>query len=83
MTLIVSKSPSETTHWSADDYCQIINDPATWTIVLFISIGKKGEEARCWRDRESECVRDRELLKMEVEWVVKTAVGGTDHFGIS
>ncbi len=36
MTLIVSKSPSETTYWSADDYCQIINDPATQTIILFI-----------------------------------------------
>jgi hypothetical protein len=42
----------------------------------------KGKRARCQRDRERECVRDGEWLKMDVALVVKMAVGKTDHFGI-
>jgi len=44
---------------------------------------RRGKEASCRRDRDRECVRDGESLKMEVGSVVKAAIGGSDHFGIS
>jgi hypothetical protein len=43
---------------------------------------KEGEKRLAGRETERECVRDGELLKMEVVLVVKTAVAETDHFGI-
>ncbi len=39
------------------------------------SNGKKGKRTGCQRDRERECVRDRESLKMELASIVKMAVG--------
>jgi hypothetical protein len=44
---------------------------------------KEGGKKLAAKETERECVRDGELQKMEVASVVKTAVGETDHFGIS
>jgi len=60
---------------SADVYCQKLNNQSyTETSYLYLN-GKKGKQARCQRDRESVCVRDREWLKIELASVVKTAIG--------
>jgi hypothetical protein len=69
---------------SADIYCQITNNHFYTTPSLLYSNGKKGKRASCWRDRERECVRGREWLKMELASVVKMAVGrGINYFEIS
>ena len=69
---------------STDVYCQITNNFYLRNNVILYSNGKKGKRASCQRDRERECVRDREWLKMELASVIKTAVGGRiNYFGIS
>jgi hypothetical protein len=61
--------------WSADVYCQINNNQKHGGSSYLYSNGKKGKRASCRRDRERECVRDREWLKIELASVVKMAVG--------
>jgi hypothetical protein len=56
---------------SADVYCQITNNFYLRNNIILYSNGKKGKGANCQRDRERECTRDRELLKMELASVVK------------
>jgi hypothetical protein len=69
---------------SADVYCQITNNHFYATPAFLYSNGKKGKRASCRRDRERECVRDREWLKIELASVVKTVVGGRiNYFEIS
>ncbi len=68
----------------ADIYCQITNNFYLRNNIILYSNGKKGERASCRRDRERECVRDGESLKMELASVLKTAVGRRiNYFGIS
>ncbi len=67
--------------WSADVYCQNVNDQQHRQSSYLYQNGKKGKQASYRRDRERVCVRDGELQKMEVASVVKMAVGETDHFG--
>ncbi len=59
---------------STEIYCQKLNN---WnyaeTSYLYLN-GKKGKQARRWRDRERVCVRDREWLKIELASVVKMAI---------
>jgi hypothetical protein len=55
-------------------------------MLYLYSNGKKGKRASCRRDRERErdCVRVREWLKMELASVVKMAVGRRiNYFEIS
>jgi hypothetical protein len=67
-----------------DIYCQITNNFYLRNNIILYSNGKKGERASCCRDRERVCVRDGELLKMELASVLKTAVGRRiNYFGIS
>jgi hypothetical protein len=69
---------------SADVYCQITNNHLHAAMLVLYSNGKKGERASCQRDRERECARDGEWLKMELASIVKTAVGRRMiYFGIS
>ncbi len=53
---------------------------------IYIKTERRGKELlaarEAERERESVCVRDGELLKMEVASVVKMSVGEMDHFGI-
>ena len=70
---------------SADVYCQITNYHFYATSYLYWN-RKKGKRACCQRDREREreCSRDGEWLKMELAFVVKTAVGRRiNYFEIS
>ena len=60
---------------SADIYCQITNNHFYAAMIVLYSNGKKGERASCRRDRERECARDGEWLKIELASVAKTAVG--------
>jgi hypothetical protein len=50
---------------SADIYCQITNNFYLRNNIILYSNGKKGKRASCQRDRERECARDGESLKME------------------
>ncbi len=69
---------------SSDVYCQKLNNYFYATMSYFYSNGKKGKRASCRRDRERECARGREWLKMELAPVVKTAVGRRiNYFEIS
>ena len=79
---IVSRFPSEKTGWSADIYCQIVNNQQHGQSSYLYQTKRRGKEASCRRDRERVCVRDGESLKIEVASIVKMAVGETDHFGI-
>jgi hypothetical protein len=79
---IESRVSSETTGWSADVYCQIINNQKHGQSSYSYQNGKKGKKASYRRYRERVCVRDRESLKMEVTSVVKMAIGETDYLGI-
>jgi hypothetical protein len=56
---------------SADVYCQITNNFYLHNIIFLYSNEKKGKRASCQRDRERECARDREWLKMELASVIK------------
>ncbi len=68
---------------SADIYCQITNNFYLRNIILYLN-GKKGERTSCRRDRERECARDGEWLKMELASILKMAVGRRiNYFGIS
>ncbi len=60
---------------SADIYCQKLNNWSYAEMSYLYSNRKKGKQVRCQKDRERECVRDREYLKIELVSVVKTAVG--------
>jgi hypothetical protein len=60
---------------SADVYCQITTNHFYSTPSFLYCNGKKGKRASCQRDRERECARDKEWLKMELASVVKMAVG--------
>jgi hypothetical protein len=62
---------------SADIYCQNLNNRSYTEMSYLYLNGKKGKQARCQRDREREreCVRDGEWLKIELASIVKTAVG--------
>ncbi len=60
---------------SADIYCQITNNVYLRNDIILYSNGKEGKKASAQRDRERECARDVELLKMELASVLKTAVG--------
>jgi hypothetical protein len=60
---------------SADVYCQITNNHFYAPPSFLYWNGKKGKRASCQRDRERECVRDGEWLKMELASVIKTVVG--------
>jgi hypothetical protein len=44
---------------STDVYCQILNNQQHVESSYLYSNGKKGKQARCRRDRERVCVRDR------------------------
>jgi hypothetical protein len=69
---------------SADVYCQKTNNHFYATPSFLYSNGKKGKSASCRRNRERECARDREWLKMELASVVKMAVvRGINYFEIS
>ncbi len=69
---------------SADVYCQETNNHFYATPSFLYSNGKKGKRASCRRDRERECARDGEWLKMELASVVKMAIGrGINYFEIS
>ncbi len=48
---------------------------------IYIRTERRGK-GQATRETERECVRETEWLKIEVAWVIKTAVGETDHFGI-
>ncbi len=63
---------------SADLYCQKLNNHQYAETSHLYSNGKKGKQARCQRDRERVCVRDRAQLKLELVSVVKTAFGGSN-----
>ncbi len=80
---IASKSPSETTDWSVDVYCQNVNNQQHGQWSYLYQTERRGKKASCRRDRERVCVRDGESLKTEVASVVKMAVGETEQFGIS
>jgi hypothetical protein len=56
---------------SAYVYCQIVNYLYLRNIVILYKNGKKGESASIRRDRERECVRDGESLKMRLASVLK------------
>jgi hypothetical protein len=60
---------------SADVYCQIHNNWQYEETSCLYSNEKKRKQARCQRDRERECVRDRAQLKIELASIVKMAVG--------
>ena len=62
---------------SADVYCQIVNELYLRNFIILYQNGKKGKRANARRDRERECVRDGESLKMELASVLKTAIGLT------
>ncbi len=71
---------------SADIYCQKLNNHFYATVSYLYSKGKKGKRASCrWdRERERECARDGEWLKMELASIVKMAVGRKiNYFEIS
>ncbi len=69
---------------SADVYCQITCNFYVHNNVILYSNGKKGKRASTQRDRERECVRDGESLKMELASVLKTVVGRRiNYFEIS
>jgi len=69
---------------SADIYCQITNNHFYATLSFLYSNRKKGKRASCPRDRERVCARDREWLKTELAYVVKTVVGRRiNYFEIS
>jgi hypothetical protein len=69
---------------SADVYCQITYNFYLHNNVILYSNGKKGKRASAQRDRERECVRDGESLKMELASVLKTVVGRRiNYFEIS
>ena len=69
---------------SADVYCQKLNNQSyTGTSYLYLN-GKKGKQARCQRDRERVCVRDRAWLKIELGSIVKNGhLGATKYFRIT
>jgi hypothetical protein len=56
---------------STDVYCQITNNFYLRNNIILYSNGKKGKRAGAQRDREKECARDGEWLKMELASVVK------------
>jgi len=60
--IVVSRVSSETTGWSADVYCQIVNNQKHGQSSYLYQNRKKGKEASDQRDREREreCVRDGE-----------------------
>jgi hypothetical protein len=60
---------------SIDVYCQITNKFYLHNEVILYSNRKKGKRASAWRDRERECVRDGESLKMGLASVLQMAVG--------
>ncbi len=60
---------------SADVYCQNLNNRQYAETSYLYSNGKKGKQARCRRDREKVCVRERAQLKIELAFVVKMTVG--------
>ncbi len=69
---------------SADVYCKKSNNHFYATTSYLYSNGKKGKRASCQRDRERECARDGEWLKMELASIVKMATGGRiNYFEIS
>ncbi len=69
---------------SAGLYCQKSNHNLYATTSYLYSNAKKGKRASCQRDRDRECARDGEWLKMELAFVVKTAVGRRmNYFEIS
>ncbi len=60
---IVSRFPIETTgFWSADVYCQILNNQQHEELSYLYLNGKKGKRASCRRDRERECVCVRQRV---------------------
>jgi hypothetical protein len=60
---------------SADVYCQILNNRQYAETSYLYSNKKKGKQARCQRDRDRVCVRDRAQMKIELASIVKMAVG--------
>ncbi len=56
---IASKSPSETTDWSADVYCQNVNNQQHGQLSYLYQTERRGKKASCQRDRERECVCKR------------------------
>ncbi len=65
---------------STDIYCQKLNNPFYATTSFLYSNRKKGKRASCRRDKERECARDGEWLKVELASVLKTAVGRTINY---
>jgi hypothetical protein len=54
LRIIVSRVSSETTGWSADIYCKIINNQKHGQSSYLYQNGKKGKEASYRRERERE-----------------------------
>jgi hypothetical protein len=69
---------------SADVYCQNLNNRQYAKTSYLYSNRKKGKQARCWRDRERECVCERQsLAENRVGVCCKNSCwGATDYFGI-
>ncbi len=70
--------------WTADVYCQNVNNQLQGELSYLYSNGKKGKRARCQRDRERECVCERRRVaenRVSVHWE-NSHRRSTDHFGI-
>ncbi len=59
---------------SADIYCQKLNNRSYAEMSYLYSNGKRGNR-RGARETERECVGNGKLLKIELAYIVKTAVG--------
>ncbi len=71
-------------YMSADVYCQNLNNWQYTETSYLYSNRKKGKRARCWRDRERECVCVRQSsAKNRVGIHCKNGCwGATNYFGI-
>ena len=86
--LLYSKSPSETTVSPQTFIDKTLMISYTSNRPIYIKRkegGKRLAAGETERERERVCVcaRDGVSLKTEVAFVVKMAIGETDHFGIS
>ncbi len=69
---------------STDVYCQITNNFYLCSDIILYLNRKKEKRASAQRDREGECVRDGESLKMGLASVLKIAIGRRiNYFEIS